>query len=196
MTNRLNSDKLANEQKKDRFVKNIIANINTNKKFSFNNKDLLVYDKNRIVIPETLIDDIIWAYHSELGHCGISKMFYTMKEKKNFKNMYERIKKRISKCQKYNLTYNNLEIESIIPLYVFHLLTMADYIGPLEVTSKGNKHIFTFMDLLSKQTFTFAVASVDAETTLNCLKQIVGNYGPFFFQHLDVSWLAYLQSSQ
>lgn len=109
--------------------------------------------KNILALPETLIDDVLKAYHESLAsgaHMGIAKTYNRIREKYFWRNMTADIKKYIRSCLKYQVNKPDRQgpiglLEPILPSTVPFSEIIIDYLGPLP-SSNRKKFILIAMD--------------------------------------------------
>ena len=108
----------------------------------------------RLVIPEGLIDRIIWDCHIRYGHFGAKKCTNVLKESCVFKNMERRVRRLLRGCDlcqrskvvnyhvEGELNFNKVERP-------FDLVTV-DLYGPLPKGRGGVMYVFIVLDTFSK----------------------------------------------
>jgi hypothetical protein len=138
-------------------------------------------DQWLIIVPEQIINKLIWECHLYYLHCGAKKCFQLLRECFTFKNMNRRIRVQLATCdscqrckinprppvglaQGINCTSKNDQIS-------------VDVIGPLP-TSVGNvKYILIVIDNFTKFVKLYPMRRANAETIL---RKLFENHFPNF----------------
>ena len=108
-------------------------------------------------------------------HLGMNKTYERMKIFTTWPGMKQEIEKYIKKCeicQQIKITQHKVKMPLQItttPEVVWKKCCM-DIVGPLTVTTEGQKYILTFQDELSKYTIAFPILQQDAETIAGVFK--------------------------
>lgn len=118
---------------------------------------------------------ILKTYHESLlgGHTGVEKMTKTLKQFYNWENMIDDIQKHVSECGVCEKTKHGrrikapMEISSLGAALFDH--TYIDFVGPLNITDKNNKYIFTACCDLTKFLVCVPTEDCSAKTSANCL---------------------------
>ncbi|CAF1052565.1 unnamed protein product [Brachionus calyciflorus] len=139
----------------------------------------------KLVLPNTKINKVIELTHSNIlsGHLGIKKtkekIFNRFFRPKLGKAVEEFIKQ-CEVCQKTKnpTTLPKAPLKSIKCHYPMQLVTM-DIVGPLPITSNGNKYILVVCCHFSKFVVLFALADQQAETVANSLLEFILVFGLF-----------------
>lgn len=132
----------------------------------------------RVMIPEELINDIIWETHECFGHVGINKTYKIIKEDCTFRGMSKRVAKLIRTCelcQKAKTFNRNTEGPQVNNIPGKPLETISiDLMGPLPSGRGGVQYILAVMDIFSKYVRLFAIKRDKTIIILNrILKQFI-----------------------
>ncbi|KAM9991285.1 hypothetical protein ACTFIZ_004690 [Dictyostelium cf. discoideum] len=152
----------------DELLYRVIIDPNT-----FFKKDRIL--KTCIVIPQSMIDEIIKIFHNSGlsgGHLGFKRTVDNISKRYYWENMYSDIKCFIDHCDPCQITktsrYDKIKppLKPIIAEKPFEIIAM-DYVGPIgiEPTSKGNRYILVFTDLCTRWVEATATPDCKAETT-------------------------------
>lgn len=135
-------------QLQDKELYNIANKLEFTEDPKFELIDGLVYKKDnnqsRFVVPETMVNSIIRAYHDDLAHCGLEKTFESIHESYWFPSMRKRIKDYINNCitcLMANASPHSYEGEMQVvegPKLLFETIHM-DHFGPLQQTEENFK---------------------------------------------------------
>lgn len=127
------------------------------KNFELRNGVVYRKDKGSLLfyVPSTMEHNIIRSCHDDLGHVGESKCCEAIRQTYWFPDMSRKVGEYIQNCLKC-IVYNNKsgKPEGFLhnipkgnkPFFTIHL----DHCGPLEKTSRQNKHLFVVVDGFSK----------------------------------------------
>ena len=106
----------------------------------------------QLVVPDTLKEDVLQAYHEALtvGHHGVDRTFNVIKVKYYWDCLYNDIEKYVKsclKCQQSTRSYNAkcAPLNPLPPGMPFEWVHM-DFIGPFNRTAKGYNHILLIVD--------------------------------------------------
>lgn len=140
--------------------------------------DGLVYqkgdDRSRFVVPDSLIINVIRAYHDEMAHYDFKKTFQGISSNYWFPSMRKRIFDHIDNvivCILANASTHARESElqlstcSTKPFEVLHI----DHFGLLQLTEDGCRHILVIIDAFTRFTWLFAMKTTSIKETLTHL---------------------------
>ena len=151
----IEDDKLTELQKEDKFCKNILNMLESNKlrdknPYYIENGILKRYiDDNKqrfevIVLPETLTQPAFQLAHEGLGHNGIPQMYALLRQQYYWKDLKPSVTKHVKQCtlcQKHNkqvVKYNKLHFEaSLAPVKFISMDLIVEFHPP---SSKGNRY--------------------------------------------------------
>ena len=135
--------------------------------------------------PDDIRNKIIEENHDSIigGHRGITKTYRRIRERYFWQGMKDDITEYLrncTKCQELKLVRIKNREPMIItdtPIEPFAKISI-DTVGPLSITSDGNKHILTVQDNLTKYCIAIAVPNTQAETIADALATyIITTYG-------------------
>lgn len=129
----------------------------------------------KIMIPNTLIKDIILETHEKYGHFGINKIFNILKKIVYFRKMRQKITLYISTCcicQKTKFDRFTLAglMQPILSNKPGELLSVDIY-GPIPKTAYGHKYIFVVLDVFTKYTKFFPITKISGDKLSECILQ-------------------------
>ena len=128
----------------------------------------------RLVIPSHLREEIVKAYHDNLGHGGLDRTYANIQEKYFWPDLYRGLYEYVSKCvvcQTRVLKGQPAPIQEMdIPPYPFAKVSL-DLSGPYPRTLSGNRYIVTFVDHYSGWPEAFAVPDKSANTVVQLLTE-------------------------
>ena len=194
------------EQNKDETLKTINKlikdNVNDKNKWIWlpagdkwfrNRKMLKVIDKilmykqpkchSKIVVPEHLVNQICSLFHDskEAGHMATDKMFHTIEQKLYWPNMFFDINEyceTCDQCQRYKSNKINKAPLQPIKVNSTWQLVGIDVVGPLNISTSGNKYIIVAIDYFSKYCEAIAIPDFTALTTANFIfNNIICRFG-------------------
>jgi hypothetical protein len=152
-------------------------------------KNGILYRKNRynLNIPLRVIslqdkDVFLYNFHSSPlgGHFGIRKTLENIKEKYYWPNMAEDIKQYIESCEVCQKMGKPKRDQTVIPIKVTGPFDQIgiDFVGPLKVSSKGNRYIIVATDYLTKWPEARPVKAATASEVANFLyEEIICRHG-------------------
>ena len=80
-------------------------------------------------------------------------------------------------CVKAKKTPKQIPIAKFpIPVKPFHTIS-SDILGPLPITSEGNRYILVIRDYTTRYTILFALRNKEAESIIEALRLMMSNYG-------------------
>ena len=135
----------------------------------------------RLYVPQHLIQRMIEAYHTELGHYGVEKVYKNLKIAYYWKNMYKDVHTFISECHTCKLrsiTENRAPLQATdIPPFPFAKLSI-DVSGSYPTSLSGNKYIVHFVDHLSLWPECFPTPDKTSQTIATLLiDEIIPRFG-------------------
>lgn len=119
--------------------------------------------------------EILKEYHASLGHGSVVNMFFNIRSKFFWKNMYNDIKNFIKNCE-ICLKSGSAQINTkhkIIQTSKEGELWQVDLIGYLDKTIQGNKYILVGIDHYTKWVESIAVADKNSKTIADAIKKII-----------------------
>ena len=135
-------------------------------------KDRLV---QQTVIPDKLVPEVLAAFHDEVtaGHLGIARTYQTIRQRYYWWGMSEAVKKYVQSCHSCQTRKRPGKANKapLIPIPVESAWDrcVIDAVGPLTVTSRGNRYILVLSDYLTKYVEAIAVPDIKAETVARVL---------------------------
>ena len=160
-------------QLNDKFASKIINNIEREKNYILENNILFRKTTSRItlVIPTAMKETVLRMCHNDMGggHLGFKKTWPKLRDRFYWPNMYKDTEDWIKSCvecakRKSPKQITKIEMHPIeSPDTPFDKLGV-DILGPLTVTSQGNKYIVVFTDYLTRWPEAFPIKKIDAKT--------------------------------
>lgn len=131
----------------------------------------------RVWIPPPLVNDIIWAYHEELGHYGAIKCYAAISRNFWWAGMTRYIRKLLAtcdKCQRNKYPRQKLEgiWQNVLPQAKGETV-MCDFFGPLPKAKGGYQYIFVILDGFTKYVRLYPLRRA---TTRMSLKKFLTDY--------------------
>ncbi|KMQ90234.1 retrovirus-like pol polyprotein, partial [Lasius niger] len=173
-------------QLQDTRLKGIAEDLEISNDDKFELIEGLVYkkgsDKARFVVPESMVTNIIRAYHDEMAHCGIEKTIKGITSNYWFPSLRKRTQDYIDNCLKciiYNVSSNMNEGELQItnnPSAPFSILH-TDHFGPILDNIEGFKHILLVVDAFSRFTWLFPCKSTTSKESIKHFKFLFHTFG-------------------
>lgn len=127
--------------------------------------------RRRLVIPRTLIDEVLTWCHDDhtAGHLAFHKTYYKIRERFFWEGMYRDIDFWCKSCVNCasRKTPKGRKRAPMLPIPVdgpFDRVAV-DVLGPLPPSLKGNRYIVVFSDYLTRWVEAFAISNADAKTT-------------------------------
>ena len=150
------------------------------------------FPRQAVVIPITLVPKVLEGLHSSPagGHMGITRTIHRARERFFWPYMRTSIRNFIQHCiicsQSKHLPHQRkapLQPIQVSEPFVFWAL---DYMGPLQETASGNKHILVVMDHFTKWCEAFATKDQKARTVAETLvSRLFSRFGPPTVIHSD-----------
>jgi hypothetical protein len=136
----------------------------------------------RWVVPKYCRFQILKLSHDDVGHFGFDKTFELINEKYWFPKMRRFTKKYVDNCLNCLYLKSNSSQKSGFlhpikkipkPFHTIHI----DHLGPFIRSKSGKTQVFTVIDAFTKFIFLYAVKSTKAMYAIQCLKEIIKNFG-------------------
>ena len=136
----------------------------------------LKYDSNfgdRIVVPQSQVEDILHQLHTELGHAGQQKMenavssrFWWPQQRRDVINYCNRC----VECLRIKppRVYNRAPLQPITTGYPNEVVGV-DIVGPLPETARANRYILVMVDLFTKWCEAVPLNTTDANTVARAI---------------------------
>ena len=193
----INNDKLKREYNKDKKTK-ILANhaktdkaVKIKKRYYIKNGNGILFRLNKhhefvIYIPRGMRNDVMNYFHTgnTFNHQGIHKMYDTMVKYVIWSGMDKDIKKFCGTCDSCHASktkykkYAEGKIKIFPAKKPFQQIAM-DIVGPLPVTTEGNRYLLTIIDRFTRFVTAVPIKEVSA---VNIAKTFINNwvylYGP------------------
>lgn len=165
-------------------VENVTNTIENNDN-ELNNIDHTLFDPPnvRALTEEKEIKEVLKMFHDTPlgGHQGVKRTIKRIQEQYKWQNMAKDIEAYIKKCK------NCQKFKQVTPTRMPMVITdtatqpfekvFLDIVGPLQVTSKGNKYILTFLDDLTKYFDCYALPDAEAATVARTFyNEIISRY--------------------
>ena len=150
------------------------------------------FPRNAVTIPAALVPKVLEGLHTSPagGHMGITRTIHRARERFFWPKMRSSIIDFIQRCADCSRNKSQ-PLQGKAPLqpiqvsepFVFWAL---DYMGPLQETSSGNKHILVVMDHFTKWCEAFATKDQKAKTVAKILvSRLFSRFGPPTVIHSD-----------
>jgi hypothetical protein len=141
-------------------------------------------DEQRIVIPESLQDQIISSYHDlpSAGHLATLKTFSRISQHVWFPKMFSKVKNYCENCETCDKNRRFFKInDSLKPIVSSRPMEtlVIDHCGPFNTTSKNNVYVLTVVDHFTRKRWFLPVPSTSAEDTFYALQNFI--FSPFEF---------------
>ena len=159
-------------------LKNETADKRTSSKFMIvDNKVYFITEPDndvllRLYVPSNIKEKILKAFHDDLGHYGIDKVYNNIKLKYYWPNLYKAVYRyvdRCTTCKVRNLKAQKAPMQHTdIPNKPFYKISI-DVAGPFPVSLSGNKYIVYFLDHYSLWPEAFAVPDKTSQTMAQLL---------------------------
>lgn len=158
------------------------------KTFKIGEIDILIDNKNRIIIPDQISHEFLYKLHEKLIHPGTRQFTNTIRKYffvKNITRIALRINRSCNVCnlnKKLKSNYGIISggLESGQP----HDIVSSDIFGPLKTRhfqfSKDNDYfyILTITELFSRYTECFIINDIRASTITEIIKKWINKFGP------------------
>ncbi|CAF1478176.1 unnamed protein product [Didymodactylos carnosus] len=131
-------------------------------------------------IPPNLIQPLLQAYHNHptAGHLGVVKTWYKIRYRYFWPGMFKSIKSYVKSCQLcHEFKISRTKPAGLLkpieqPSGILDLMGL-DFIGPVPISTTGNKYILVCVDYLSKYAITCALPDCTAESAAKFLVEKV-----------------------
>ena len=138
--------------------------------------------RTQLVVPKGHVKIILEKLHNESGHLGVQRTTEKVKERFYWPGYEMDIQNWVQECQQCQKR-NPPQPHPLAPLgsikctYPFDVISW-DIMGPLPLSTKGNKYTLAITDLFSKWVEAFPLAVTDSETLASVLMdEVVCRYG-------------------
>lgn len=133
------------------------------------------------MVPSKMENHVLFHYHNEMGHVGISKMIELIKNTYWFPQIKEKCENHIQNCLKciafspssgktegtlYRIPKGNM------PFMTIHI----DHLGPMDKQLAFKKYVFFIVDAFSKFIRLYATKTTNAKEAIQCLDQYFKSY--------------------
>ncbi|OWZ06572.1 reverse transcriptase [Phytophthora megakarya] len=133
----------------------------------------------RLVIPETLQQDILHHYHTSLqsGHQGFGRTYGRIRDHFHWRGLYKSVQRYVGECVDCETGKGRPRIQGESPgnlqaRYPFQIIAM-DHIPSLPRSFNGNTELLIFVDLFSGYVIAKVSASRSAQTIAETYKECV-----------------------
>ncbi|KII67984.1 Retrovirus-related Pol polyprotein from transposon 17.6 [Thelohanellus kitauei] len=161
-----------NQDVKSEFNKKILNNLN---KLVIIEGSLYYVNNGsqRLVIPEKICNDLVNKVHTEdLAHIGVRKTTQSLQNYYFWPNMIDLIDRVVADCKtcQKNKGPPKTPKAPLQPIWPDNAFTdwHVDFMGPLPVTSKGNRYAIIFVDRCTKWVEAFPLADQTALEAAHC----------------------------
>ncbi|XP_046846581.1 uncharacterized protein LOC124440270 [Xenia sp. Carnegie-2017] len=148
-----------------------------------------------LVVPRCLVNDVLRSLHDSptSGHLGITKTLSKVRQRFYWPGQRQDVEEGLMKCKKCAVGKGATK-ENRAPLVIcppgYPLERIAiDILGPLPVSTNGNKYIMVVGDYLSKWTESYAIPNQEAYTVAEKLvNEFICRFGAPDTIHTDQGW--------
>ncbi|GMF51626.1 unnamed protein product [Phytophthora fragariaefolia] len=133
----------------------------------------------KLVIPETLQDDVLHHYHASLegGHQGIGRTYQRVRRHFHWPGIFKSVQRYVGECTdcetgKGRPTIRGESPGNIIATYPFQVIA-KDHIPSLPVSYKGNTELLVWVDLCTGFVIAKSYASRSAQTVAEAYEEAV-----------------------
>lgn len=176
-------------QQQDQILNQIILRLpnEPNLPYKYYNNILFYVDrknKERMMVPDNMVKQLITEVHEEYGHGGATKIYQLLRIDCQFRHMLKKIKKITQSCdicQKSKIYNQNTRgpLLSNIPSGPREMISL-DLIGPLPRGQLGSKYILVMLDIFTKYVQVYPLRKATAEAILTRIeKQYIPTCGSF-----------------
>ena len=125
-------------------------------------------NRYQLIVPDSLIPEILRNYHDKFSHAGINKCIDVLKERYYWPSMEKDVINHIKSCTSCNLVKDKngrqkAAISKIKACTPFELVCI-DIAGPFQYTRSNNRYILGMIDHFTKYVVLVPIKSVDAKT--------------------------------
>ena len=157
---------LAQDQDVDRYI------LTGGVMYDVSDEDGGVKSYPRLVLPPSCRERVIRRAHFEVGHQGVSKTLWRIKEAYKWTGMRKHVKALISRCNKCTVFRDTQQRSRPgtmpVPTYANQILGM-DLTGPFELSSGGNRYILVVIDHATGWAEAKPIPTKEEENILNYL---------------------------
>lgn len=171
---------MADEQRKDPELIKLITKLEKNSKHLTHHEknytlidSILYYIKDtddnptKLVIPMSLQDVVVDAYHGPGSHLRVDKTFDTIKDKYYFKGLYRKVVEKLDKCQECQTRDSRHKPQPLQPvkeaLFPWHIVGI-DTCGPFPTSHSGNSYVVNLVCQFTGYPECFPCPDKSAET--------------------------------
>ena len=173
---RKSDEKSKNFLKRVKVLNGILFVLRTMKRGNFTDEFIVPY------IPDSLMEKAFSVVHEQItaGHTGYDRTLLLFK--RNFYNTTETAKIK-SLCNDCTACTKAKGITKPVPLLKYPIpdrpfeQVSSDILGPLPVTSKGNKYILVIRDFCTRYSIIVPMESKDTEHIITAFRTAMSNYG-------------------
>lgn len=176
--------RISNLQKEDENLKLIYNDINENDAYKVVENILFKKCKDiwKIILPEKIVDDLIWECHKYYCHTGPKKCYDILNETFTFKKLKKRVRTLIRSCDlcqkcKHTNKYNYGETKGIVTSEPNQQLSI-DLFGPMPTGKRGMKFLLVTLDTFSKFVKLYTLRRATSKAIIRCIFQdYIPKYG-------------------
>ena len=142
-------------------------------KYKSNNKDY-----HRILLPKNLRNIILRHYHNDFIHNGRDKINEIVKQYFYWPGLVDDIQHYIKQCETCNFSSKNKLKKKVgklklFPSRRFNEIVCIDLVGPLPVTSSGNRYLLTIQDRFSRY---LKICPISDTSSLTVAKTLINEW--------------------
>lgn len=136
---------------------------------------------DRIVVPESIIDEFIRTVHESMAHMGMTKMSRMISSDFHIKGLEKKLRgiiKRCHTCQTCKISNKTYHAEAqTIKVDEPLQLVSADFLGPLVKGAGGVRYMFVMVDNFSKVVHIKNLRSATTKGAVRCVTEFCERYG-------------------
>ncbi|OMJ26911.1 Pro-Pol polyprotein [Smittium culicis] len=135
----------------------------------------------KLILEINELYEILKELHDKKGHFAFESVYGYLKGKYWRPRLLSEVKHYVqscSPCQKYLLRRPRYKLDGRSGISGIFSVIQMDHLGPLPESKSWKKHILVCVDRLSGYPWAWPVADQTADTTLQCLKELVATISP------------------
>ena len=145
----------------------------------------------QITIPAQYTQTVIYAFHDDILHSGVNKLFLQIRADFFWNSLYRDCEEYVKTCHNCQLA-RNISIHTKVPTKSLDRASQPmesitiDHVGPLShILQTNHRYILTIQCDFSRFLWAFPVQSQDGKTLVNLLFQLFCQYGFPKYLHSD-----------
>lgn len=123
-------------------------------------------DSTLLIVPQQLIDRVLYSYHQESGHLGRDRVLKLLQKRFFWASLRDDVERWCKACQgcrkvKPPRPLKNGLLQPIVNRRPFKLVSM-DIVGPFRCTTRNNKYVLVMIDYFTSWVEAAPLASCEA----------------------------------